>query len=89
MRQGPARPLWHHVAALVFVAVAVVHLAAQLAVAGTVAVVTQWLLMPLLAPRSAPRRTSDGLIALDAFAPWYAPPVPGFWVMSTYFIQLS
>ena len=27
---------------------------------------------------------SDGLIALDAFAPWYAPPVPGFWVMATY-----
>lgn len=27
---------------------------------------------------------SDGLIALDAFADWYAPPVPGFWVMLTY-----
>ncbi|WP_156755485.1 lysoplasmalogenase [Actinokineospora pegani] len=27
---------------------------------------------------------SDGLIALDAFASWYAPPVPGFWVMLTY-----
>jgi uncharacterized membrane protein YhhN len=27
---------------------------------------------------------SDGLIALDAFADWYAPPVPGFWVMATY-----
>jgi uncharacterized membrane protein YhhN len=27
---------------------------------------------------------SDGLIALDAFAGWYAPPVPGFWVMATY-----
>ncbi len=27
---------------------------------------------------------SDGLIALDAFADWYAPPVPGFWVMVTY-----
>lgn len=27
---------------------------------------------------------SDALIALDAFADWYAPPVPGFWVMATY-----
>ena len=27
---------------------------------------------------------SDGLIALNAFAVWYAPPVPGFWVMATY-----
>ncbi|WP_424186911.1 lysoplasmalogenase [Actinokineospora sp. G85] len=27
---------------------------------------------------------SDGLIALDAFASWYAPPAPGFWVMLTY-----
>ncbi|MET1072820.1 MAG: lysoplasmalogenase [Umezawaea sp.] len=27
---------------------------------------------------------SDGLIALDAFAGWYDPPVPGFWVMLTY-----
>ncbi|WNV87894.1 lysoplasmalogenase [Umezawaea sp. Da 62-37] len=27
---------------------------------------------------------SDGLIALDAFAKWYDPPVPGFWVMLTY-----
>jgi uncharacterized membrane protein YhhN len=27
---------------------------------------------------------SDALIALDAFAGWYAPPVPGFWVMATY-----
>jgi uncharacterized membrane protein YhhN len=27
---------------------------------------------------------SDGLIALDAFAGWYAPPVPAFWVMLTY-----
>jgi uncharacterized membrane protein YhhN len=29
---------------------------------------------------------SDGLIALDAFATWYAPPAPGFWVMSTYVV---
>lgn len=27
---------------------------------------------------------SDGLIALGAFADWYNPPVPGFWVMLTY-----
>jgi uncharacterized membrane protein YhhN len=27
---------------------------------------------------------SDGLIALDAFAGWYDPPVAGFWVMVTY-----
>ena len=27
---------------------------------------------------------SDGLIALDAFAGWYDPPAPGFWVMLTY-----
>lgn len=27
---------------------------------------------------------SDGLIALGAFADWYRPPVPGFWVMTTY-----
>ncbi|MCS7477093.1 lysoplasmalogenase [Umezawaea endophytica] len=27
---------------------------------------------------------SDGLIALDAFAEWYNPPAPGFWVMLTY-----
>ncbi|OLF05713.1 lysoplasmalogenase [Actinophytocola xinjiangensis] len=27
---------------------------------------------------------SDGLIALRAFADWYTPPVPGFWVMLTY-----
>lgn len=29
---------------------------------------------------------SDGLIALGAFADWYDPPVPGFWVMSTYLV---
>jgi uncharacterized membrane protein YhhN len=29
---------------------------------------------------------SDGLIALDAFAPWYAPPAPGLWVMLTYVV---
>ncbi|GAB3439883.1 lysoplasmalogenase family protein [Actinophytocola sediminis] len=29
---------------------------------------------------------SDGLIALDAFAGWYAPPIPGFWVMLTYIV---
>ena len=201
MRQRPARPLWRHPAALVFVAVAGVHLTAQLAGAGTVAAVSQWLLMPLLAAafRAATdgarlvlfalgfswlgdtvpmlfsgdarflamvgfflcaqvtylvaflpdrRRSvlgrpavlayaaafcallvacapgaggllvpvivygvcltlmavlatgvhpltglggavffvSDGLIALDAFATWYAPPVPGFWVMSTYVV---
>lgn len=27
---------------------------------------------------------SDGLIALGAFADWYDPPAPGFWVMLTY-----
>lgn len=27
---------------------------------------------------------SDGLIALEAFAGWYDPPAPGFWVMVTY-----
>ncbi|QQQ78239.1 lysoplasmalogenase [Saccharothrix sp. 6-C] len=27
---------------------------------------------------------SDGLIALEAFAGWYDPPAPGFWVMLTY-----
>ncbi|NUT53334.1 MAG: lysoplasmalogenase [Saccharothrix sp.] len=29
---------------------------------------------------------SDGLIALGAFADWYHPPAPGFWVMLTYLV---
>lgn len=29
---------------------------------------------------------SDALIALDAFAPWYALPAHGFWVMLTYIV---
>ncbi|GED11081.1 lysoplasmalogenase [Cellulosimicrobium cellulans] len=29
---------------------------------------------------------SDALIALDAFAPWYALPAQGFWVMLTYVV---
>ena len=39
---------------------------------------------PLTAVGGALFFVSDGLIALDAFADWYAPPVPGFWVMTTY-----
>lgn len=39
---------------------------------------------PLTAVGGAVFFVSDGLIALDAFAAWYAPPVPGFWVMVTY-----
>ncbi|MGB3440506.1 MAG: lysoplasmalogenase [Actinophytocola sp.] len=39
---------------------------------------------PLTAVGGAVFFVSDGLIALDAFAGWYAPPVPGFWVMATY-----
>lgn len=27
---------------------------------------------------------SDGMIALGAFADWFAPPVEGFWIMATY-----
>lgn len=39
---------------------------------------------PLTGVGGAVFLVSDGLIALDAFAAWYAPPVPGFWVMATY-----
>lgn len=39
---------------------------------------------PLTAAGGAVFLVSDGLIALDAFAGWYDPPVPGFWVMVTY-----
>lgn len=39
---------------------------------------------PLTAVGGAVFLVSDGLIALDAFAGWYDPPVPGFWVMVTY-----
>jgi uncharacterized membrane protein YhhN len=39
---------------------------------------------PLAAVGGAVFFVSDGLIALDAFANWYDPPVPGFWVMLTY-----
>ena len=39
---------------------------------------------PLTALGGAAFFVSDGLIALDAFAGWYSPPVPGFWVMLTY-----
>ena len=39
---------------------------------------------PLTCAGGAVFFVSDGLIALDAFADWYAPPVPGFWVMATY-----
>lgn len=39
---------------------------------------------PLTAAGGAVFFVSDGLIALDAFAGWYDPPVPGFWVMVTY-----
>jgi len=39
---------------------------------------------PLTGVGGAVFLVSDGLIALDAFADWYAPPVPGFWVMATY-----
>lgn len=39
---------------------------------------------PLTAVGGAVFLVSDGLIALDAFAGWYDPPVPSFWVMATY-----
>ncbi|MFI7672413.1 lysoplasmalogenase [Actinophytocola sp. NPDC049390] len=39
---------------------------------------------PLTAGGGAVFLVSDGLIALGAFADWYAPPVQGFWVMVTY-----
>ncbi|MDQ3788988.1 MAG: lysoplasmalogenase [Actinomycetota bacterium] len=39
---------------------------------------------PLTGVGGAAFFVSDALIALDAFADWYAPPVPGFWVMATY-----
>lgn len=39
---------------------------------------------PLTGVGGAVFLVSDGLIALDAFADWYDPPVPGFWVMVTY-----
>jgi uncharacterized membrane protein YhhN len=75
MRQRPTRPLWHH-AALAFVAVAVVHLVAQLAGAGTVAAVTQWLLIPLLA--AAFRAATDGgrLVLLALGFSWLGDTVP-------------
>lgn len=39
---------------------------------------------PLTALGGATFFVSDGLIALDAFAGWYHPPVPGFWVLGSY-----
>lgn len=41
---------------------------------------------PLTAAGGAVFLVSDGLIALEAFAGWYDPPVPGFWVMVTYLV---
>jgi uncharacterized membrane protein YhhN len=74
--ERPPEPLWTHPAALVFAAVAVVHLAAQLAGAGTVAAVTQWLLMPLLA--AAFRAATDGgsLVLLALGFSWLGDTVP-------------
>lgn len=41
---------------------------------------------PLTAVGGAVFFVSDGLIALGAFAGWYHPPVPAFWVMATYLV---
>lgn len=70
------RPLWSRLAALPFAVVAVVHLTAQLAGAGTVAAVTQWLLMPLLA--AAFRFATDGgrLVLLALGFSWLGDTVP-------------
>jgi uncharacterized membrane protein YhhN len=79
MRQRTAvslGPLWSQPAALPFAVVAVVHLGAQLAGAGTVAAVTQWLLMPLLAV--AFRSATDGgrLVLLALGFSWLGDTVP-------------
>lgn len=76
MRQRVPGPLWTRAATPVFAAVAVAHLAAQLAGAGTVAEVTQWLLMPLLA--AAFRAATEGgrLVLLALGFSWLGDTVP-------------
>ena len=83
-----AGPLWTRVAAPAFAADAIVHLAAQLAGAGTVAAVTQWLLMPLLAAafRSA---TAGGLLVLAALGfSWLGDTVPALFAGDTRFLAM-
>ena len=77
-----------HPAALVFAAVAVVHLAAQLAGAGTVATVTQWLLMPLLAVAFRSATNGGRLVLLALGFSWLGDTVPALFSSDTRFLAM-